>query len=249
MTTGRVVVVTGGGSGIGRATSLKFAKKGDRVVVADYNEKNGRETVEMIHAESGEAIFVKTDVSKFEEVEALVEKAVDVFGTIDVMFNNAGTGIQGPLLEQKLEDYHRVIGVNQHGVVHGILAAGKKMRDLGVKGVIVNTASVFGYLSNRGTFAYQVSKGAVRMATQSAALELAKYGIRVVGIAPAAVDTPIIQGYKDAGLTENLKRGQMRKDLIKPEAIANAVYLLTLEEADVINGSVVMLDDGYAEFK
>jgi glucose 1-dehydrogenase len=249
MTTGRVVVVTGGASGIGRATSLKFAKKGDRVVVADYNEKNGRETVEMIHAESGEAIFVKTDVSKFEEVEALVEKAVDVFGTIDVMFNNAGTGIQGPLLEQKLEDYHRVIGVNQHGVVHGILAAGKKMRDLGVKGVIVNTASVFGYLSNRGTFAYQVSKGAVRMATQSAALELAKYGIRVVGIAPAAVDTPIIQGYKDAGLTENLKRGQMRKDLIKPEAIANAVYLLTLEEADVINGSVVMLDDGYAEFK
>jgi glucose 1-dehydrogenase len=249
MTTGRVVVVTGGASGIGRAASLKFAKKGDRVVVADYNEKNGRETVEMIHAESGEAIFVKTDVSKFEEVEALVEKAVDVFGTIDVMFNNAGTGIQGPLLEQKLEDYHRVIGVNQHGVVHGILAAGKKMRDLGVKGVIVNTASVFGYLSNRGTFAYQVSKGAVRMATQSAALELAKYGIRVVGIAPAAVDTPIIQGYKDAGLTENLKRGQMRKDLIKPEAIANAVYLLTLEEADVINGSVVMLDDGYAEFK
>ena len=249
MTMSRVIVVTGGASGIGRATCLKFAKKGDRVVVADYNEEIGQATVDMIHAEAGEAIFVKTDVSKYEEVEALVEKAVEVFGTIDIMFNNAGTGIQGPLLEQKLEDYHRVIGVNQHGVVHGILAAGQKMRDLGVKGVIINTASVFGYLSNRGTFAYQVSKGAVRMATQSAALELAKYGIRVVGIAPGAVDTPIIQGYKDLGLTENLKRGQMRKELIQPEAIANAVYLLTLEEADVINGSIVMLDDGYAEFK
>lgn len=245
----RVVVITGGASGIGRATCLKFARKGDQVVIADYNEKNGLETLELIKKENGEAIFVKTDVSKPEEVETLVDKTVETFGTLDVMFNNAGTGAHNPLLEQSLEDYYRVISVNQHGVVYGILAAGRKMRDLGVKGVIINTASVFGFLSNRGTFAYQVSKGAVRMATQSAALELAKYGIRVVGIAPAAVDTPIIQGYKDMGMTEHLKRGQMRKDLIKPEAIANAVYLLTLEEADVINGSIVMLDDGYAEYK
>lgn len=245
----RVVIITGGASGIGREACLTFARKGDRVVIADYNEPGGNETLDLIKQEKGEAIFVKTDVSKVEEVEALIEKAVEVYGTLDVMFNNAGTGVQGPMLDQSLADYHRVINVNQHGVVYGIVAAGKKMRELGKKGVIINTASVFGYLSNRGTFAYQVSKGAVRMATQSAALELSKYGIRVVGVAPGAVDTPIIQGYKDAGLTEALKRGQMRKELIRPEAIAKAVYLLSLEEADVINGSVVMLDDGYASFK
>ncbi|WP_085520626.1 SDR family NAD(P)-dependent oxidoreductase [Tuberibacillus sp. Marseille-P3662] len=249
MTTKRVTVVTGGASGIGREGCLKFAKKGDQVVVADFDESGGQETVDMIQSEGGEATFVKTDVSKPEEVEALVEKAVETYGRIDVMYNNAGIGVQGPLLEQKIEDYHKVIGVNQHGVVYGLIAAGKKMKELGIKGVIINTASVFGFLASQGTFAYQVSKGAVKMATQTGALELAEYGIRVVGVAPGGVDTPIIQGYKDAGLTETLESHQMRHELIQPEAIADAVYLLSLDEANVINGSIVMLDDGYAEFK
>ncbi|MGE8203437.1 SDR family NAD(P)-dependent oxidoreductase [Heyndrickxia sp. NPDC080065] len=245
----RVAVITGGGSGIGRQTSLYFARKGDKVVIADFSEAGGNETLEMIKSEGFDAIFVKTDVSKYEDVEALVEKAVETYGTIDIMFNNAGTGSNSPLLDTKLEDYRRVIGVNQHGVAYGILAAGRKMKELDVKGVIINTASVFGYLANPGTFPYQATKGAVRMMTQSAALELAQYGIRVVAVAPGGVDTPIIQGYKDAGLTEHLKKQQMRGELIKPEAIASAVYLLSLKEADVINGSVVMLDDGYASFK
>jgi NAD(P)-dependent dehydrogenase (short-subunit alcohol dehydrogenase family) len=165
------------------------------------------------------------------------------------MFNNAGIGSTAPLLETTLEDYHRVVNVNQHGVAYGIMTAGRRMRDLKVKGVIINTASVFGFLASKATFAYQATKGAVRMMTQNAALELAPYGIRVVGIAPGGVDTPIIQDYKDAGLLNHMKKQQMRQELITPEAIANAVYLLTLEEADAINGSVVMVDDGYASFK
>ncbi|GIN86058.1 sorbitol-6-phosphate 2-dehydrogenase [Heyndrickxia sporothermodurans] len=245
----RVAVITGGGSGIGRQTCLYFASKGDKVVIADFSEAGGNETLEMIKENGGDAIFVKTDVSKYEDVEAVIEKAVEAYGTIDIMFNNAGTGSRSPLLETKLEDYQRVIGVNQHGVAYGILAAGRKMRELGVNGVIINTASVFGYLANQSTFPYQASKGAVRMMTQSAALELAPFNIRVLAIAPGGVDTPIIQGFKDAGLTEYMKKQQMRGELIKPEAIASAVYLLSLKEADVINGSVVMLDDGYASFK
>ncbi|MEK4090495.1 SDR family NAD(P)-dependent oxidoreductase [Viridibacillus sp. FSL H8-0110] len=245
----RVVVITGAGSGIGRSTAIKFASKGNKVVVADFNEKGGQETVDMIKAENGEATFVKVDVSKFDQVEAMVEKTVELYGSLDVVFNNAGIGKIIPFLDYTVEDYERVIGVNQHGVFYGMLAAGRKMRDLNIKGVIINTASVFGYLSNQYTFAYQASKGAVRMMCQTGALELAPYGIRVVGVAPGTVDTPIVQGYKDAGLTDKLKGNQMRGDLIKPEAIANAVYLLSLEEADVINGSVVMLDDGYASFK
>ncbi|WP_028543702.1 SDR family NAD(P)-dependent oxidoreductase [Paenibacillus taiwanensis] len=249
MDTNKVAVITGGASGIGRATALKFASKGAQVVVADFNEQAGTQTVEMINENGGQAIFVKTDVSKFEEVEALVEQAVAAFGKIDVMFNNAGIGRITPVLDQDLRDYHSVINVNQHGVVHGIIAAGKKMRELGTKGVIINTASVFGFLASPGTFAYHASKGAVIMMTKSAALELAPYGIRVLAVAPGAVDTPIIQGYKDQGMVDAMKAKVIGNKLTTPEQVADSVYLLSLEEASAINGSVVMADEGYASFK
>ncbi|AJS61222.1 SDR family NAD(P)-dependent oxidoreductase [Paenibacillus sp. IHBB 10380] len=245
----RVAVITGGASGIGKATALKFASKGDQVVVADFNEEAGNETVGLIKESGGEAIFVKTDVSKFEDVEALIEQAVTAFGRVDVMFNNAGIGRNTPVLDQNINDYHSVINVNQHGVAHGIIAAGKKMRELGIKGVIINTASVFGFLASPGTFAYHASKGAVIMMTKSAALELAPYGIRVVAVAPGAVDTPIIQGYKDQGLVESMKAKVIGNKLTQPEQVADSVYLLSLEEASAINGSVVMADEGYASFK
>ncbi|OKP82239.1 short-chain dehydrogenase [Paenibacillus helianthi] len=249
MSSTRVAVITGGASGIGRATALKFASKGDRVVVADFNEAGGEKTVEFIKQAGGEAIFVRTDVSKYEEVEALIGQAVAAFGRIDVMFNNAGIGRNTPVLDQNLNDYHSVINVNQHGVAYGIIAAGKKMRELGIKGVIINAASVFGFLASPGTFAYHASKGAVIMMTKSAALELSPYGIRVVAVAPGAVDTPIIQGYKDQGLVESMKAKVIGNKLTTPEQVADSVYLLTLDEASAINGSVVMADEGYASFK
>ncbi|OAB45292.1 SDR family NAD(P)-dependent oxidoreductase [Paenibacillus glacialis] len=245
----RVAVITGGASGIGKETAIKFASKGDRVVVADFNEQLGDETVAQIIADGGEAIFVKTDVSKYEDVESLIQKTVDTYGRIDVMFNNAGIGRVTPVLDLDMKDYHRVINVNQHGVAHGIIAAGKKMRELGIKGVIINTASVFGFLASPGTFAYHASKGAVIMMTKSAALELSVHGIRVVAVAPGAVDTPIIQGYKDKGMIDDMKRKVMGNKLTQPEQVADTVYLLSLPEASAINGSVVMADEGFASFK
>jgi len=249
MTDKRVAVITGGASGIGKQTAIKFASKGDQVVVADFNQQLGEETVAQIIKDGGEAIFVKTDVSKYEEVEALVEKTVATYGRIDVMFNNAGIGRVTPVLDQDLKDYHSVINVNQHGVAHGIIAAGKKMRELGIKGVIINTASVFGFLASPGTFAYHASKGAVIMMTKSAALELSVHGIRVLAVAPGAVDTPIIQGYKDQGMVDQMKSKVMGNKLTLPEQVADTVYLLSLPEASAINGSVVMADEGYASFK
>lgn len=154
-----------------------------------------------------------------------------------------------PVLDQDLKDYHSVINVNQHGVAHGIIAAGKKMRELGIKGVIINTASVFGFLASPGTFAYHASKGAVIMMTKSAALELSVHGIRVLAVAPGAVDTPIIQGYKDQGMVDQMKSKVMGNKLTLPEQVADTVYLLSLPEASAINGSVVMADEGYASFK
>lgn len=249
MTDKRVAVITGGASGIGKQTAIKFASKGDQVVVADFNQQLGEETVAQIIKDGGEAIFVKTDVSKYEEVEALVEKTVTTYGRIDVMFNNAGIGRVTPVLDQDLKDYHSVINVNQHGVAHGIIAAGKKMRELGIKGVIINTASVFGFLASPGTFAYHASKGAVIMMTKSAALEMSIHGIRVLAVAPGAVDTPIIQGYKDQGMVDEMKSKVMGNKLTLPEQVADTVYLLSLPEASAINGSVVMADEGYASFK
>ncbi|AIQ36985.1 SDR family oxidoreductase [Paenibacillus sp. FSL R5-0345] len=249
MTDKRVAVITGGASGIGKQTAIKFASKGDQMVVADFNQQLGEETVAQIIKDGGEAIFVKTDVSKYEEVEALVEKTVTTYGRIDVMFNNAGIGRVTPVLDQDLKDYHSVINVNQHGVAHGIIAAGKKMRELGIKGVIINTASVFGFLASPGTFAYHASKGAVIMMTKSAALEMSVHGIRVLAVAPGAVDTPIIQGYKDQGMVDEMKSKVMGNKLTLPEQVADTVYLLSLPEASAINGSVVMADEGYASFK
>jgi len=249
METSRVAVITGGASGIGREACLKFAKEGDRVVVADFNEAAGQETVQVIKDAGGEAIFVKVDVSKQEEVEALVNKAVEHYGRIDVMFNNAGIGGAGPVLSQNMDLYHRTINVNQHGVAYGIIAAGNKMKELGIHGVIINTASVFGFLASPGTFAYHATKGAVIMMSKSGALELAPYGIRVLAVAPGAVDTPIIQGFKDNGLLDKMRASVMGGELTKPEMVANTVYLLSLKEAEAINGSVVMADQGYASFK
>ncbi|KOR82241.1 SDR family NAD(P)-dependent oxidoreductase [Paenibacillus solani] len=245
----RVAVITGGASGIGRQVSLKFARKGDRVVVADFNETAGQETVDMIKKEGGEATFVQVDVSKQESVEALVDKAVELYGRIDVMHNNAGIGGAGPVLEQNMDLYHRTINVNQHGVAYGIIAAGRKMKELGIKGVIINTASVFGFLASPGTFAYHATKGAVIMMSKSAALELAPYGIRVVAVAPGAVDTPIIQGYKDSGMLDSMRAKVMGGELTQPEVVADTVYLVSLDEAAAITGSVVMADQGYASFK
>lgn len=246
---GKVAVVTGAGSGIGKATADKFAAEGFRVVLADIDDTRGKEVERKLKEKGGEVVFVKTDVSSYEEVQGLVEKTVEIYGTIDVMFNNAGIGDMGSILQPDLEMYHKTIEVNQHGVAYGIFAASQRMVELNVKGVIINTASVFGYMASRGTFAYQASKGAVRMMTQTAALELGEYGIRVVGIAPGGVDTPIIQGYKDMGALESMKRKHLRGELLQPEEIAGVAYMLTTPEAQAVNGSVVMADDGYASFR
>jgi len=245
----KVAVITGGASGIGKATALKYAKEGAKVVVADFNESGATEIVELIKDLGGVAVAYKVDASKFAEVEALVDFTVKTYGTIHVMFNNAGITTSNLINDFNEEMYQKVIAVNQHGVAYGIASASKKMIELGVKGTIINTASVYGYLANLGAFAYNASKGAVVMMTKTAALDLAPHGIRVVGVAPGFVNTPILDGLKDKGLSDLYKNFQMRKEFIEPEDIAGMVCLLAMEEANVVNGSVVMLDDGLTGFK
>lgn len=247
--TNKVAVITGGSSGIGRATALKFAREGAQVVIADVNVTAGQAVVAEVQGAGGQACFCQTDVADFTQVERAVNCAVETFGNIHIMFNNAGIGHFAPLLDQTPELYDKVVKVNQYGVFYGILAAGRKMCELGTHGVIINTASVFALLASPAVISYHASKAAVKMMSQAAALELAPYHIRVIAIAPGGVDTPIIQGYKDMGMGEVIARQQMRKRLLQPEEIANAVALLASDDANAINGSMVMVDDGYAEFK
>lgn len=245
----KVVVVTGGASGIGRATALKFAQVGASVVVADVNKQAGHETVACIEQDGGKAAFFEVDVTDFASVEALVNFAVERFGRIDVMFNNAGISGGAPLLQHEPEMFDRVVKVNQYGVYYGILAAARKMKDLAIHGVIINTCSIYGFLASHSVISYHATKGAVKMMTQAAALELAPYGIRVVGVAPGVVNTPIIQGYRDNGMLDIMASKEMNGQLQEPEEIADAVVLLAQDEARSINGSIVMTDGGYAAFK
>ncbi|MBS2970222.1 SDR family oxidoreductase [Metabacillus sp. KIGAM252] len=245
----KVSVVTGGAEGIGRETAIRLAKEGSKVIVSDFNEELGELTVRDIQESGGEARFFKADVTSFEQVEALVEFTVQTFGNIHVMFNNAGIGITKPFLDHSPEDYHKVVNVNQHGVYYGMLAAARKMKDLGTEGVIINNASVFGFVGTLGITGYQAAKGAVVMLTKHGALELAPHGIRVVGVGPAAVNTKIVQGYRDAGLLEYMKQQQLTRKLIEPEEIAAVVAFLATDEARSLNGSVVMADDGFSSFK
>ena len=159
----KVAVITGGGSGIGKATALKFAHEGARVVVAEQNEDHGHRVVDEIISWGVDATFIRTDVSVFEDVQAAVALAAEKYGRLDIMFNNAGIGLYKPLLDYEPADYDRVVKVNQYGVLHGILAAGRKMRDLESHGVIINTASVFAFMASPGVFGYHASKGAVGM--------------------------------------------------------------------------------------
>ncbi|MGD6819033.1 SDR family NAD(P)-dependent oxidoreductase [Metabacillus sp. 84] len=246
---GKVSIVTGGAEGIGKETAIRLASEGSKVVVSDLNTDLGEAVVKEITANGGEARFTKTDVTKFEEVEALVSFAVETYGSVDVMFNNAGIGMNKPFLDHSPEDYHKVVDVNQHGVFYGMLAAARKMKELGTGGVIINNASVFGFVGTLGIAGYQAAKGAVVMLTKHGALELAPYGIRVVGVGPAAVNTKIVQGYRDAGLLEYMEKQQLTRKLIEPEEIAAIVAFLATDEARSLNGSVVMADDGFSSFK
>jgi len=242
--TGKVALVTGGSSGIGRATALIFAREGAKVVVADVTVDAGEETVRMIKAAGGEAIFVKVDVAKASEVEALIKKTVETYGRLDCAFNNAG--IEGkftPTTEGTEENWNRVIDINLKGVWLCLKYEIPQMLKQG-GGSIVNTASVAGLVGAAGGSAYVASKHGVNGLTKTAALEYAKQGVRVNAVCPGGIRTPMLERIMSGnpGMSEMVAAMEPVGRLGKPEEIGEAVVWLCSDSASFVTGLPMAVD-------
>ncbi|MFH5882313.1 SDR family NAD(P)-dependent oxidoreductase [Liberiplasma polymorphum] len=245
----KVIIITGAASGIGEETAYKLAETKAKLVISDLNEEDGNKVVKKVKSMGTDAIFIKADVSKANEVKLLIDKTVEHFGNLTGIFNNAGIGEMKPFLELEQDDYDKMININQNGVFYGMQFAGRKMKELGVKnGVIVNTASIYGFIGAEASAHYNATKAAVVSLTKSGAQALTKDGIRVVGVAPGFTKTAILEAVDDEML-EALKDFHMREKLIEPGEIANVVKFLFSDESSAINGSTVLADDGYLAFK
>jgi NAD(P)-dependent dehydrogenase (short-subunit alcohol dehydrogenase family) len=243
----KVALVTGAGSGIGRATALTFAREGAKVVVADVVAKGGEETVRMIKEAGGEAIFVKTDVSKTDEVEALVSKAVETYGRLDCAHNNAG--IEGTVTltaDYAEEDWDHVIDVNLTGIWLCMKAEIRQMLEQGT-GVIVNTSSVFGMIGAPYYSAYSASKMGVSGLTKTAALEYAPAGLRINAICPGVIHTPMIERTINGNpqIEAQLLALEPIGRMGKPEEVAETVVWLCSDRASFVTGHALDVDGGY----
>jgi NAD(P)-dependent dehydrogenase (short-subunit alcohol dehydrogenase family) len=243
----KVALITGAGSGIGRATAELFAKEGARVVVADYNAETAQSTAGAIKQRGGQAVVVQADVSKAADAEHMVKATLDAYGRLDVIHNNAGIFVKPtPAHELTEEVWDHIFNINIKGVWLGCKYAIPELIKAG-GGAIVNTASMAGLRARPYTSAYCASKGAVVMLTKTLAIELAPYNIRVNCICPGAVNTPLIH---QLGVTQEQAAAQVLADqpiprYARPEEIARAVlYLASDDDASYVTGHSLQIDGG-----
>lgn len=240
---GKVAIVTGAGGGIGRASALAFAASGARVVVSDVSEAGGQATVDMIAANGGEAVFQRCDVSKADEVKALVARAVSEFGRLDFGHNNAG--INSVMVDEWDEDaYDRSIAVNLKGVMLCIREQVPAMLQSG-GGAIVNTASINGLVGNPSQPAYVSGKHGVVGLTRSAALKWARQGIRVNCVCPGVIETPMTdQVAADPQIRAIMENMTPMGRIGQPDEIASAVMWLCSDQASFVTGHPLVIDGG-----
>lgn len=243
---GKVALVTGASSGIGRAIALAFAERGAKVMVADLNEEGGQETIKLIEDAGGTASFVKVDVSKEDEVKKMVDKTVKSLGGLDFAANNAGIeGAPASIHETSEEDWLRTIAVNLSGVFFCLKHEISYMLEHG-GGAIVNTSSIAGLGGSENLAPYTASKHGVTGLTRCAALECAKQGIRVNSVHPGAIRTPMIARIEEempemfAGIEDMHPVGRIGE----PNEIGEAVAWLCSDEASFITGHTMVIDGG-----
>ncbi|MBO8155327.1 MAG: glucose 1-dehydrogenase [Bacillaceae bacterium] len=237
---GKVAIITGGASGIGAATAKMFSDEGAKVVVADFSEK-GQEVADSLF---GNAIFVKTDVSKEDDIKNLIHKTVDQFGSVDIMFANAGVGDATPAHELSMEDWQNMIDVNLTGVFLSNKHAIKQMLKQDKGGSIVNNASILGHVGQEGITSYTAAKGGVVNLTRSLGVTYAKNGIRVNAVCPGYIDTPLLDEAPDE-LKQQLASLHPIGRLGTAEEVAKAVLFLASDDASFITGANLLVDGGY----
>jgi len=243
--TGKVIIVTGGSSGIGRAAAIMFGKRGGKVVVAARRIDKGEETVRMMKEAGGEGMFVQTDVRIAAQVENMVKKTIDAYGRLDIAFNNAGkAGIFQSLVDETEEQYYEQLDTNLKGVWLCMKYEIPEMLKIG-KGVIVNNSSITGLRGLRKLSAYSASKHAVVGLTNSAAKEYAPYNIRVVAICPAWTMTEMTKEFTiDPKRKSKTESTIPLRRIAQPEEIAELACFLASDKASFIAGGAIAISGG-----
>lgn len=236
----KVALITGGASGIGAATARLFVQEGAKVVLADLNEEKGKAFEEELKALNAEAVFIKANITSEEEVASLFKQAIEAFGKIDIVFNNAGIGRVQPSHELDYAEWRNTVNVDLDGVFLVAREAIREMLKAG-GGTIVNTASMYGWVGSPGSAAYNAAKGGVVNLTRSLALEYADKNIRVNALCPGFIDTPIIpeESKKELAAATPMKR------LGQSEEMATAVLFLASDDSSYMTGGSLILDGGY----
>jgi NAD(P)-dependent dehydrogenase (short-subunit alcohol dehydrogenase family) len=242
----KIALVTGGTTGIGRETAVLFAKHGAKVVISGRREVEGNETIALVRAAGGDGLFVKSDVSKSADVRSLVQKTVEKFGRIDLLFNNAGVeGQWKPITEQTEEDWNSVIDINLKGTWLCLKFVIQHMLKQGTGGAIVNMSSVAGLMGAAGAAIYVASKHGVIGLTRTAALEYATKGIRVNAVCPAVIETAMAdRAFGDPEVSKRVLAQHPIGRFGKPIEIAEAVLWLCSDKSSFMTGHYISLDGG-----
>ena len=251
---GKVAVITGGSSGIGRATAYLFAREGAKVVIAARSQEKGEETAKRIRGDGGEAIYVKADVSIYSDVKNLIDSTAQKYGKIDVLFNNAGIAVINSLVDTTEKEWDDTIDINLKSVFLCSKCVVPHMIKNG-KGSIVNTSSIYGLTGGPYYSAYTASKGGVTLLTKAMALELAQYNIRVNCICPANIMTDMVrneiqiwakrEGKSVKEVEAHMADMQAIKRVPGPEEVAPAVLFLASDDSSFITGAALTIDGGY----
>lgn len=243
----KVAVITGGANGIGRDTALRFLREGARVVIADLNQRNAGAVLEQA-AQSGHAAdirFIRTDVAQERDIEAMFQCALDEFGRVDCVFNNAGIGgVFGPITETRVEDWDFTLGVLLRGVFLGMKHGARILESQGQGGTIISTASVAGFAAGGGAHCYSAAKAAIINLTRSVAVELAPHRIRVNAVAPGPLMTDLFHRGNIGAAERVILDRQPWPDVAQASDISGVVLFLASADAGFITGETVLVDGG-----